>query len=239
LWGLLVVGISLVAGLLVVYAFVQARSPSQTDWDEQRARMVRTQIAARGISNERVLEAMRAVPRHLFVPEIMRADAYRDGPLPIGSGQTISQPYIVAAMTELVDPKAGDRVLEIGTGSGYQAAVLSGLVEKVYSIEILPELAERARRALAALGYENVVVVTGDGYKGLPEEAPFDGIVVTAAPKEVPKPLLEQLRVGGRLVIPVGERDQVLKVLERTKDGVRTKSIFPVRFVPMVHGPEK
>jgi protein-L-isoaspartate(D-aspartate) O-methyltransferase len=205
LWGLLVVGISLVAGLLVVYAFVQARSPSQTDWDEQRARMVRTQIAARGISNERVLEAMRAVPRHLFVPEIMRADAYRDGPLPIGSGQTISQPYIVAAMTELVDPKAGDRVLEIGTGSGYQAAVLSGLVEKVYSIEILPELAERARRALAALGYENVVVVTGDGYKGLPEEAPFDGIVVTAAPKEVPKPLLEQLRVGGRLVIPVGE----------------------------------
>jgi protein-L-isoaspartate(D-aspartate) O-methyltransferase len=193
--------------------------------------MVDEQIERRGVKNHRVL--MRAVPRHLFIPEAHRARAYADRALPIGSGQTISQPYVVAVMTEALDPKPAERVLEVGTGSGYQAAVLSGLVEQVYTIEIIPELAGRARRTLAALGYDNVVVITGDGYRGLPEEAPFDSIIVTAAPERIPEPLIEQLRVGGRLVIPVGGRTQTLRVGERTKDGLRTRTLFGVRFVPM------
>jgi protein-L-isoaspartate(D-aspartate) O-methyltransferase len=195
--------------------------------------MVRTQIEARGVANPRVLEAMRTVPRHLFVPEAYRDEAYADHPLPIGRGQTISQPYIVAVMTELLDPQPTDRVLEVGTGSGYQAAVLSLLVDKVTTIEIVPELAERARRDLARLGYENVEVIRGDGYRGVPEQAPFDGIMVTAAPEKVPKPLTEQLKPGARLVIPVGGRYQELRVLHRTDEGIRTRTIFPVRFVPM------
>jgi protein-L-isoaspartate(D-aspartate) O-methyltransferase len=200
--------------------------------------MVATQIEARGVENPRVLEAMRVVPRHLFIPERFRASAYEDRALPIGRGQTISQPYIVAVMTELLEPEPGDRVLEVGTGSGYQAAVLSGLVERVYTIEIIPELAAGARTLLAERGYRNVVVVTGDGYKGLPQEAPFDGILVTAAPEEVPPPLLAQLAPGGRLVIPVGGVDQYLKVLERTAEGVEVRTLFPVRFVPLVRSPE-
>ena len=200
--------------------------------------MVATQIEARGISNPRVLGAMRSVPRHLFVPEAQRARAYENRPLPIGLGQTISQPYIVAAMTEALDPKPGDRVLEIGTGSGYQAAVLATLVERVYTIEILPELARGARTRLASLGYENVEVITGDGYRGLRREAPFDGIVVTAAPEKIPQPLIDQLAVGGRLVIPVGrsaqgDPAQHLKVLHRTPQGIETRTLFGVRFVPM------
>jgi protein-L-isoaspartate(D-aspartate) O-methyltransferase len=186
------------------------------------------------VANPRVLEAMRSVPRHRFVPEAVRGSAYQDRPLPIGHRQTISQPYIVAAMTELLDPKPGDKVLEIGTGSGYQAAVLSRLVEKLYSIEIVPELAEGARSALAAGGYRNVQVITGDGYAGLPDQAPFDGIMVTAAPEKVPAPLIEQLKVGGRLVIPVGRWNQDLRVLERTEQGIRETTIFPVRFVPLI-----
>jgi protein-L-isoaspartate(D-aspartate) O-methyltransferase len=200
---------------------------------QERHAMVASQIEARGVRNPRVLEAMREVPRHVFVPKRYRDEAYADRPLPIGSGQTISQPYIVAIMTELLDTEEGDRVLEVGTGSGYQAAVLSRLVARVFSIEIVPDLAERARRTLAAHGYENVLVITGDGYRGLPREAPFDGIIVTAAPERVPEPLIEQLKVGGRLVIPVGAAQQWLQVLERTEEGVETRKLFEVRFVPM------
>ncbi len=222
---------------LLVLGYV-AEGPSadpreqEQDWKLQREEMVRRQIAARGVENPRVLAAMRSVLRHRFIPEKYRSKAYEDGPLPIGSGQTISQPYIVAVMTELLDPQPGDKILEIGTGSGYQAAVLSALVDQVYTIEIVPELAENARRALSACDCSNVEVITGDGYRGLPEHAPFDGILVTAAPAEVPEPLIEQLAVGGRLVIPVGTWNQMLRVLERTQDGIATRDLFGVRFVP-------
>jgi protein-L-isoaspartate(D-aspartate) O-methyltransferase len=218
---------------LLVFGGARVCHSSPPDWKALREEMVKHQIQARDVSNPRVLEAMRSVPRHRFVPESLRGRAYQDRPLPIGHRQTISQPYIVAVMTELLDPQPGDKVLEIGTGSGYQAAVLSGLVEKVYSIEIIPELAESARLALAAGGYENVQVITGDGYAGLPDLAPFYGIIVTAAPEKVPEPLVEQLAVGGRLVIPVGGWSQDLRVLERSEAGVRTTTLFPVRFVPL------
>jgi len=208
-------------------------------WKKLRDAMVRTQIAARDVGNFRVLDAMRTVPRHLFVPEAYRRKAYDDQPLPIGYDQTISQPYIVAIMTELLEPKAGDKVLEIGTGSGYQAAVLARLVGSVYTIEIVSPLAESARALLRDLGYTNVSVMTGDGYLGHPDAAPYDGIVVTAAPKEVPQPLIDQLKLGGRLVIPVGSFYQELMVLERTAKGVERKTLFPVRFVPMTGGPTK
>lgn len=203
-------------------------------WTRRRERMVREQIEARGVSDARVLGALRGVPRHLFVPEAVRGVAYEDRALPIDHGQTISQPYMVAVMTELVRPAARDRVLEVGTGSGYQAAVLAGLVREVYSIERIPELAADARQRLAALGYGNVQVITGDGYRGLPAHAPFDAIVVTAAPPEVPPALVEQLAVGGRLVIPVGERSQLLRLVERTAEGLEEQRLFPVAFVPMV-----
>jgi protein-L-isoaspartate(D-aspartate) O-methyltransferase len=215
------------------YVLTRARPIAARDWKADRARMVEAQLEARGVEDPRVLEAMRTVPRHRFVPAAYREHAYEDRPLPIGRGQTISQPYIVAVMTELLELEPGDRVLEVGTGSGYQAAVLSELVDQVYSIEIVPELAERARTLLAADGYEDVAVITGDGYRGLPEQAPFDGIIVTAAPAEIPKPLLEQLDLGGCLVIPVGGRSQWLKVVERTETGFETKTMFEVRFVPM------
>jgi len=205
----------------------------------ERAEMVRSQIAARDIRDPRVLEAMRTVPRHQFVPPASRERAYDDRPLPIGFGQTISQPYIVAAMTELLRPEATDRVLEIGTGSGYQAAVVSRLVAKVYSIEIVPELAERAAKNLADLGYVNIEVKTGDGYRGIPEHAPFDGILVTAAPDEIPQPLIDQLAVGGRMVIPVGDLDQRLTVVEKTATGISKHTVFPVRFVPMTGEAER
>jgi protein-L-isoaspartate(D-aspartate) O-methyltransferase len=200
----------------------------------QRRSMVEEQIRARGVSDARVLRALAAVERHRFVPEALRGEAYADRPLPIGSGQTISQPYIVARMTELARVGPADRVLEIGTGSGYQAAVLAELAKEVWSIEILPELADRAAVRLAELGYPNVHVLTGDGHRGWPTAAPFDAIVVTAAPARVPPALLEQLAVGGRLVIPVGEGDeQVLEVWERTREGLRSSREIPVRFVPM------
>lgn len=207
------------------------------DFAERRHEMVREQIETRGVRSPRVLAALRKVPRHRFVPEDQVERAYRDGPLPIGYGQTISQPYIVASMTELVDPQPGDTILEIGTGSGYQAAVLAELVAKVYTIEIVPELAERSRALLAELGYENVEVITGDGWKGLPEQAPFDGIVVTAAPAEIPPALVEQLAVGAKLVIPVGRWDQMLRVVERTEEGLEERGEYPVRFVPLVREP--
>ena len=212
---------------------------SEVRWADERAEMVRSQIAARDVRDPKVLEAMREVPRHRFVPLGSRDRAYLDRPLPIGYGQTISQPYIVAAMTELLRPKSTDRVLEIGTGSGYQAAVVSRLVAKVYTIEIVPELAESAAKTLAELGYANVEVSSGDGYRGIPEQAPFDGILVTAAPDEIPEPLIEQLAVGGRMVIPVGDLYQQLTVVEKTDRGISKHTVFPVRFVPMTGEAER
>ena len=202
-------------------------------WAKLREEMVRTQIASRGVRDPRVLEAMRTVPRHLFVPEEIRDQAYEDSPQPIGEGQTISQPYIVGLMSELLELKPGDRVLEIGTGSGYQAAVLATMGCEVYSIEIRPELARTAEQRLRSLGLDRVHVRTGDGYGGWPEVAPFAGIIVTAAPERVPQPLLDQLAEGGHMVIPVGAFYQHLKVITRTKDGYTERDVIPVRFVPM------
>ncbi len=211
------------------------RPPAATSgaMEELRMRMVEEQIAARGISNEAVLEAFRKVPRHLFVPPSVRPLAYADGAQSIGLGQTISQPYIVALMTDLARPSPDARVLEVGTGSGYQAAILGELFGDVYTIEILPELGRRAERTLAEQQYANIRVRIGDGYDGWPEEAPFDAIVVTAAPSTIPRPLMEQLAQGGRLVIPVGSGSQDLVVLTRDGDGYRRELVTGVRFVPM------
>ena len=197
-----------------------------------RERMVVEQIEARGVSDPRVLSAMRKVPRDRFVPGWDPRSAHEDGPYPIGWGQTISQPYIVAIMTELAGVGPGDKVLEIGTGSGYQAAVLAEVGARVFSLEIVEPLGRRAEATLSELGY-GVSVRIGDGYGGWPEEAPFDAIVGTAAPPKVPEPLKEQLRVGGKLVLPVGEMFQELVVVERTATGFDERSVIPVRFVPM------
>lgn len=198
--------------------------------------LVDEQIERRGVHNPEVLRAMRTVPRHEFVPEQFRDSAYDDRPLSIGYGATISQPYIVAAMTELLEPSRDLKVLEIGTGSGYQAAVLAMLVKHVYSIEIVPELAASATQTLKRLGYGNVTVRAGDGYKGWPEQAPFDRIVLTAAPPEIPPALIDQLKPGGKLVAPVGgTQEQHLVVIEKMRDGkTRRRTVFPVMFVPMV-----
>jgi protein-L-isoaspartate(D-aspartate) O-methyltransferase len=200
--------------------------------------LVEEQIERRGVRNPEVLHAMRSVPRHEFVPQDAREAAYEDRPLSIGYGATISQPYIVAAMTELLEPSRTHKVLEIGTGSGYQAAILSMLVDDIYTIEIVPELAKSAAATLQRLGYRNVIVRHGDGYKGWPEEAPFDRIILTAAPREVPQALIDQLKPGGKLVAPVGgSYEQHLLVLEKDRDGrVRRRAVFPVMFVPMVPG---
>jgi len=206
-----------------------------TAHETERRRMVDEQIEAREIVDPRVLAAMREVPRHEFVPAAERAHAYEDRPLPIGAGQTISQPYIVALMTQLAAVGPGSKVLEVGTGSGYQAAVLAACGAEVYSIEIVDALAKRAQHDLARLGIENVHVRSGDGYRGWPEVAPFDAIVVTAAAPQVPPALLSQLRIGGRLVIPVGEtwQEQTLQVHTRTETGFDVHDVVPVRFVPM------
>ena len=205
----------------------------------EREAMVDQQIRARGIRTPAVLEALREVPRHRFVPPPVRPLAYRDQPLPIGYEQTISQPYIVAYMTETADIAPDDTVLEIGTGSGYQAAVLGEIAREVYTIEIIPELAERARRTLAELGYTNVHVRAGNGYLGWPEHAPFDAILVTAAPEEVPQALVDQLAVGGRMVIPVGTTFQEMTIIEKTPQGVVERRTIPVRFVPMTGKPQR
>ncbi len=205
---------------------------------QARMRMVREQIVARGVADPRVLEAMGRVPRHEFVPAAQRGQAYEDWPLAIGYGQTISQPYIVAFMTAALAPRPEDRVLEIGTGSGYQAAVLAGLVAEVYTMEIVEPLAQRAEADLKRLGYTNVKVRAGDGYLGWPEAAPFDAIIVTCAPEDVPRALVDQLKVGGRMIIPVGSQwgAQELYLLRKTATGLRRQGVLPVRFVPMVRG---
>ncbi len=211
--------------------------PGQGDDAAARLAMVADQIEARGIRDLRVLAAMRQVPRHLFVPESERRYAYQDYPLPIGFNQTISQPYIVALMTELARPAPADRALEIGTGSGYQAAVLSLLVSTVFTIELVESLATDARERLSRLGYANVSARQGDGYAGWPEQAPFDIIMVTAAPESVPEPLVAQLKPGGRMVIPVGPVSDVqdLILIEKDASGRATsKSVIPVRFVPLI-----
>jgi protein-L-isoaspartate(D-aspartate) O-methyltransferase len=212
-----------------------ARSGDNGDetYAEERAEMVRRQIRGRGIATPRVLRAMEAVPRHRFVPEDLRSSAYQDSPLPIGDDQTISQPYIVALMTDLLELDGDEKVLEIGTGSGYQAAVLGELADRVFTIEIVERLAAQARARLAELGYENVEVRAGDGYRGWPEEAPFDVIILTAAPPQIPQPLIDQLAEGGILVAPVGEVQQELLVVEKTAGGLSSREVIPVRFVPM------
>jgi protein-L-isoaspartate(D-aspartate) O-methyltransferase len=216
------------------------QSPTELGWEALRHEMVSRQIEARGVRDPRVLAAMRSVPRHLFVPEPFRRDAYEDFPLPIGEGQTISQPYIVALMTELATPKPSDRALEVGTGSGYQAAVLAKLVREVYSVEILQALGDEAARRIRDLGYDNITLRVGDGYAGWPEKAPFDLILITAAPERVPPALLDQLAAGGRLVVPVGQAGgvQSLQLLRKNSAGaVEVKDVLPVRFVPLVHAP--
>ncbi|MBI1752698.1 MAG: protein-L-isoaspartate(D-aspartate) O-methyltransferase [Acidobacteria bacterium] len=203
-----------------------------------RARMVREQIAARGVKDPRVLEAMGRVPRHEFLPPGRRFQAYEDGPVSIGEGQTMSQPYVVAFMSAALELKPADQVLEIGTGSGYQAAVLAELASQVFTIETVEALAWRAETDLKRLGYGRVKVRVGDGYQGWPEAAPFDAVIVTCAPEQVPEALVKQLKVGGRMIIPVGPQNgaQKLLLLRKHKAGLETKVVMPVRFVPMVKG---
>src|SRR6266550_2379758 len=224
----------------LILAAVAATGCSQnaappTEFAAERQQMVQQQLMTRGIHEERVLAAMAKVPREEFVPADERAGAYTDHPLPIGYGQTISQPYIVAFMTEQLHPSSGDHVLEIGTGSGYQAAVLAELVAEVYSIEIIESLEKTAEATLQRLGYKNVHVKVGDGYKGWPEHAPFDAIIVTCAPDHVPQPLVDQLKEGGLMIIPVGGfGDQQLYLLEKKNGELERRAVLPVRFVPMV-----
>ena len=230
--------------LFIATLSLLANNVAEKDYTRMREEMVQTQIAGRDVTDPDVLAAMRAVPRHLFVEQGYQKEAYGDYPLPIGEGQTISQPYIVAKMTELAKVRKGIKVLEIGTGSGYQAAVLAQLGAEVYSIEIVEALAKIAKKNLEASGYRSVHLRTGDGYKGWPEMAPFDAILVTAAPEEVPTPLIEQLKIDGRLVIPVGKRHllgggQELLLMTKTAKGLTKQSIFPVAFVPMTGEAQK
>lgn len=238
--GRILLGCAVVA--VIALAVLTGPAQSQREgWDSQRVRMVRQQIEARGVRDPRVLEAMRTVQREQFVPESVRTYATSDTPLPIGFDQTISQPYIVAYMTELLELDGDHRVLEIGTGSGYQTAVLATLCDHVYSIEIVPELAERSAKTLRELDYRNVSVRLGDGYLGWPEHAPYDRIIVTAAPPELPQALVDQVATQGRLVAPVGRNPDAQKIVLVTKDArgnVRRRNQLPVRFVPMVRGPD-
>jgi len=231
------VRVTALAFSLVAFCYVAPVNAAAVEEPAEMARrrheMVESQIRSRGVTDGRVLQAMAEVPRHLFVPPSVRGEAYEDYPLPIGSQQTISQPYIVALMTSLLELSGGERVLEVGTGSGYQAAVLSRIAREVYSIEILESLSSSAKRALEGIGYSNIHLRVGDGWAGWKDAAPFDGILVTAAPEKVPQPLLDQLKVGGRLVIPVGSYFQDLLVYTRTPTGFEKKNVIPVRFVPM------
>ena len=213
---------------------IKENGKMEDNFKQERERMVQTQIEARGVKDEKVLKAMREVPRHLFVQEQMKACAYQDEPLPIGEGQTISQPYIVAYMTEVLCLKGDERALEVGTGSGYQAAILAGIVKEVFTIEIVKTLSLSAQRVLSSLGYKNIYFKVGDGTWGWKEEAPFDVIMVTAAPDIVPQALREQLKVTGRMVIPVGSTFQELVLVTREKKKFKEKKLLPVRFVPLV-----
>ena len=217
---------------LLTLALPQATTAKDT-YQSERRKMVEIQIQGRGVRDKAVLDALNKVPRHLFVPKPIRAHAYADKPLPIGNRQTISQPYIVGLMTELLELEPEMKVLEIGTGSGYQAAVLAEIVKKVYTIEIIPELAQSAEKKLLEIGYKNIRVKAGDGYRGWPEHAPFDAIIVTAAPNHIPQPLIDQLKVGGKLVLPVGDFFQNLIVVKKSAQGIEKKNIIPVIFVPM------
>ncbi len=209
------------------------------DYEKARVEMVRYQLESRGIKTKSVLNAMKNVPRHHFVPENQKRNAYDDRPLPIGYGQTISQPYIVAYMTQIIDPKPEYRVLEIGTGSGYQAAVLGEIVDSVFTVEIIQALAERARTDLKENGYDHVIVRHADGYHGWKSKAPFDAIVVTAAAEHIPPPLIEQLKPDGKMIIPVGSPFMIqnLMLVEKKGESIRTTSLFPVRFVPLTREP--
>jgi len=225
--------------LCLLVAACSATMPEMTDdrWEADRRRMVEQQLRGRDIRDQRVLDAMAKVPRHRFVPAEEQSGAYTDYPLPIGFGQTISQPYIVAFMTEALDLAAEHRVLEIGTGSGYQAAVLAELARDVFTIEIVEPLAERSRQLLGELGYRNIHVRAGNGYAGWPEEAPFDRIIVTAAPDEIPPALVQQLKMDGLIAVPVGVGEQMLQILRRTPTGLTQLKSLPVRFVPMTGKP--
>ncbi len=220
-------------------AQTQSAQDKADEYKRERERMVNEQIRARGVRDGAVLRAMMKVPRHKFVPPSLVLMAYADRPLPIGQEQTISQPFIVAYMTEAADISSKEKVLEIGTGSGYQAAILGEIAREVYTIEIIPELAEGARKVLEELGYKNVHVRTGNGYLGWPEASPFDAIVVTAAPDEVPQALVDQLAVDGKMVIPVGTTNQDMMIIKKTKKGVVEKKTIPVRFVPMTGKPSQ
>lgn len=228
--------LSLWFGVLFFFPTHSACDPN--DYDRLRDRMVKEQIIARGVKDTRVLNAMKKVPRHLFVTSKNRIFSYGDFPLSIGEGQTISQPYIVAFMTESLKLTGDDKVLEIGTGSGYQAAILAELARAVYTIEIIPTLGERAQQTLNALGYKNIHVKIGDGYNGWPEMAPFDAVIVTCAPEKIPVALVEQLREGGRMIIPVGKEGSIQKLVKATKKGgkIETRKEMDVRFVPMIGG---
>ncbi|MEH6304905.1 protein-L-isoaspartate(D-aspartate) O-methyltransferase [Olivibacter sp. CPCC 100613] len=218
--------------LLCSYVFIQSDPPQ--DYKQLREKMVTEQIEARGISHNATLQAMRQVERHLFVPFQYRRYAYDDRPVPIGFGQTVSQPYMVASMTQMLDLNKSDRVLEIGTGSGYQAAVLAEIVEHVYTIEIVKELGERSKRLLKQLNYNNIDLSIGDGYHGLTAAAPFDAIIVTAAPEKIPAPLIAQLKDEGKMIIPIGStgETQTLKLLKKKKGKLVVQNLMPVRFVP-------
>jgi protein-L-isoaspartate(D-aspartate) O-methyltransferase len=234
------IGFVALASFILFMVFTQctdgeklSESNPRGDFKAMREKMVETQIKARGVKDPRVLSALRKVERDRFVPEEYLSSAYSDQPLPIGEGQTISQPYIVALMTELLDLKGDEKVLEIGTGSGYQAAILAELAKEVYTIEIIESLASMAGKRLLALGYKNIKVKAGDGYSGWPEAAPFDAIIVTAAPDHIPKPLIEQLKEGGRMVVPVGTYAQELKKIVKRSGKIETTDVIPVVFVPM------
>lgn len=221
--------------IVVLSLAVSCHAQPKGSYEQRREQMVKYQLKFRGIESPKVLQAMGEVPRHEFVPEAYKHLSYHDTPLPIGEGQTISQPYIVAYMTEILDVKQDDKVLEIGTGSGYQAAVLAEICDSVYTIEIFESLAMRAKNILEKLEYDNVIVKHGDGYLGWPEHAPFDAIIVTCAPENIPGPLEEQLSEGGRMIIPVGERyTQELYLLRKKGGEMKKHAVLPVRFVPMI-----
>lgn len=229
-------GIFLIPVFLILTLLLPMDNLHAQDYKDEREEMVQSQIRSRGVKSQRVLEAMRTVPRHLFVPERVAQLAYSDRPLTIGHDQTISQPFIVAFMTDNLDVKPGEKVLEIGSGSGYQAAVLAEMGVEVWTIEIVPELAEMAEENLKKAGYDDVNVKCGDGYKGWPEEAPFDAVIITAAPESIPDALVEQLKVGGTMILPVGPVNSVqsLKKIIKKEDGIKQNTLIPVRFVPMV-----